>query len=100
MLRRSVLEEDDVPAPPVGPDYVEEVLVLPPGPVLGYQQLDIARAHVDRPMQNPTGVTAADRDTHLLADVAVTAVQRRRLGDDRFVQHEEDRPPPLGKAVF
>jgi hypothetical protein len=100
MLRRSILEEDDVPSPPVAPDHVEKVLVLPLGPVLAYQQLDIARAHVDRPMQNPTGMTAADGDTHLPANVSVTAVQRWRLGNDRFVQHEEDRPRMLGKAVF
>jgi len=100
MLRRSVLEEDDIPAPPMAADHVEKVLVLPLGPVLGHQQLDITRTHVDRPMQNPAGMAAADRDTHLLPDMPVTAVQRRRLGNDRFVKHQEDCPLALGKAVF
>src|SRR5262249_47766324 len=100
MLRRAVLEEDDVPATPVAPDHVEKVLVFPLGPVLGYQQLDIARAHVDRSMQNATGMAAADRNTHLFPDVPVTGIQRRRLGNDRFIEHEENRPPALAKAVF
>jgi hypothetical protein len=100
MLRRSIFEQHDVPAPPVGSDHIEKMLVFPLGPVLGDQQLDIPRSDVDRSMKDSAGMAAANRNAHLPSDVPITGVQRRRLGNDGFIEQEEHGAPPLGKPVF
>ena len=59
------------------------------GPLLGDQQGHIPAADIDRPVEDPLGAIAGDRDPDLLADVAVAAIQWRRLGDDRLVEHQQ-----------
>src|SRR3954447_3736354 len=81
MLAGPILEEHEVPAPPVGPDHRQEHLMRLIDPLLGDQQGQIAAGDIDRPVEDPLGVVARDRHPHLLTDRAVAAIQRRRFGD-------------------
>ena len=83
-------KEYQVPAPPVRPDHAQEVLMLVLRPSLGDHPRHIPGADVNRPVEDPLGPVARDRHAHLLADVAVAGVERRRLRDDRLVEHQHD----------
>ena len=91
VLAGPILEEHDLPAPPVRPDHAQEVLVLLLRPGPGDHPRHIPGGDVDRPVEDPLGPVARDRHAHLLADVAVAGVQRGRLGGDRLIEHEHDR---------
>ena len=69
-------------------------------PLRGDQQQDITATDVERAVQNMSGVTAGDRDALLLSDAAVATVQRWRLGDNRFIHHQDDRALTCEKPVF
>jgi hypothetical protein len=45
-------------------------------------------------------MAARDRDTDLLADMAVGVIQRRSLGNDRLVEHQKDGPDAVFQPVF
>ena len=70
------------------------------GPILGDQQREIAAPDIDRPMEHPLGVRPADRHPHLLADGTIAAIQRRRLRDDRLVQHQQHGARATLQAAF
>ena len=57
---------------------------------LGDQQRDITAPDVDRPVEDALGAVAGDRHADLLADVAIARLERRSLGDDRLVEHQQD----------
>ena len=45
-------------------------------------------------------MAARNRDTGLLANMAVAVIQRRGLGDDRLVEHQEDGPDAAVQPIF
>ena len=60
-------------------------------PDLRNQQQDVAAGNVHRPVQDPLGPVARDRDPHLLADMAVTRVKGGSLRDDRLIGNATSR---------
>jgi hypothetical protein len=100
VLTGSILEEHEVPAAPVSADQGQERLMRLLGPFRGDQQGDITTLDVDRPVKDPLGPVARDRDPHLLADRAVTRVKGGRLRDDRLIEHEQHGPFVVLQAGF
>ena len=100
VLGRTILEDHEVPTAPMGTDQPEERLMRIPRPILGDQQRQIAAPDIDRPVEHPLGVRPTDRHPHLLADGAIAVIQRRRLGDDRLVQHQDHRARATLQAAF
>lgn len=84
----------------MSPNQIEKVLMFPLFPIGRYQQLDVAGLHVYRSMQNPSFVAAADRHQNLLTDSPIAGIQGRRFGEDRFVEHQQNRPHAVFQAVF
>ena len=69
-------------------------------PFLGDQEQQLARDDVDHSMNNPLGAVASDRHTNLLSDSAITKTPGGSLGDDNFVQRQDDRPLVRPEAVL
>ena len=70
------------------------------GPILGDQQREIAAPDIDCPMEDPLVVGPANRHSHLLADGTIAGIQRRRLRDNRFVQHQQHSARAILEAAF
>jgi hypothetical protein len=82
------------------PNHPEECLMGLVGPLFGDQQGHVAAPDVHRPVQDALGPVAGDRHADLLADVAVGVVERRCLGDDRLIEHEQDGVSLAVQAAF
>src|SRR5512135_1916424 len=100
MLPGSVLEEHDVPAPPVGADHRQEALMCLLGPLLGDQERYVPGLDVDRPVKDALGAVPRDRDPDLLARMTVAGVERWSLGDDRLVEHQHHGADTAAQAAF
>jgi hypothetical protein len=100
MLASSIFKEHKVPATPVCSHPGEKMAVRYLVPLPADPQRHISAGHIDCPVQNPPLVTAAERHRDLLANSSITVVQRRRFGDDGFIQHQQDRPHAIFQAVF
>jgi len=87
MLRSTVFKEDAVPAAPMCPDHAEKVLMRFLCPLCGDQRERIPTPNVQDAMQHALGPIAGNRNAPLLSDLAVTTGQRRRLQNERFVEH-------------
>jgi hypothetical protein len=98
--RAAILKQDEVPAAPVRAHPFQKVLVGQFIPHLGDQQEHLPRQDVDRAMEDAFGPLAGNGHAHLLADVAIAAVEGRRLGDDGFIEHEQDRALMAPEALF
>src|SRR5262245_7449697 len=100
MLRRTILEDYEVPTAPMATDQPQERLVRISRPILGDQQRQIAAPNIDRPMEHPLGVRPTDRHPHLLTDGSIAVIQRRCLGDDRLVQPRDHVARAARQAAF
>lgn len=100
MLRGLILKQHDIPTTPVVPDQVEEVLMFHLRPPFTDPQQRTATADIERAMQDAPGVAAARGDSDLLTDAAITAVQRRRLRNDRLIQHQQSQTGTRKKPGF
>src|SRR5579883_1670288 len=100
MLGRAILEDYEVPTTPMGTDQSEEHLMRVLVPILGDQQREIAAPNIDRPVEQPLGVRAADRHPNLLADGTIAAIQVSRLCDVRFGQHQYHRVRRALQSAF
>jgi hypothetical protein len=100
MLRGPVFEQYDVPTAPVCPNLREELSVSHLIPISADPQRDVACSNVDRSMQNPPLVAPTYGHRHLLTDPPVAGIQRWRLRDDGFVEHQQNRPHVVFQAVF
>jgi len=69
-------------------------------PCFGNEQGHRACSNVEHPMDNPPCVITRNGNAGLLSDIAIATVERRRLRDNGFIQHEQDRPLAPEKAVF
>jgi hypothetical protein len=100
MLGSTIFKEHKIPTPPMGTDQSEERFMRVLGPILGDQQREIAAPDIDRPMEDPLVVGPANRHSHLLADGTIAGIQRRRLRDNRFVQHQQHGARAILEAAF
>lgn len=75
MGRTAVLEEDDVPAPPMGANHGEEGLMCFLDPFVGDQQEQLTTPDIEHAMEDAAGMGAHDGDAHLLADTPIVLVQ-------------------------
>lgn len=100
MRRASIFKQDNLPTAPLAPDHFEKSLMGGLVPCLGNEQRHRARSNVEYPMDNPPGVIARNGNARLLSDMAIATVERRRLRDNGFIQHEQHRPLTPEKAVF
>ena len=87
--RAAVFEEDDAPPAPVRADHAQEGLMRLGHPLARYQQQRVAARDVEAAVQYVLLPVAGDGHRGLLAAPAVAAVEGRRLGDDRLVEHQE-----------
>ena len=80
------------------PDHFQEELMRDFIPNFRDQQQQLARLDVERAMHDAFGAVASDRHADLLAASPIATVERWRLGDDDFIQHQHDcvgvRPKP------
>jgi hypothetical protein len=100
MRRTPVLEQDDVPPAPMGADHGQECLMRLLDPLLGNQQEELPTVNIEDAMEHPSRMRARDRHTDLLADPPLASIQRWGLGDNRLIQHQEDRPLPGGQTTL
>lgn len=59
-------------------------------PLPADEEQRVAARDVEATVQYPLLPVAGDRNAGLLAAPAVATVERRRLGDDRLVEHQDD----------
>lgn len=100
VLAGPILEQDDVPTPPLRPDQRQKPLVRPLVPRRADPQRNRAAVNVDGPMQDALVPVARDRHPQLLPDVPVGGVQGRRLGDDGLVEHQQQGTHTPLQAAF
>src|SRR5689334_22998166 len=100
MRRPAILKQHDVPGAPVRTDHFQEILMSLFLPKLADKEQDRAGMDIKHAVQNPLGAIAADPDARLLATPPITAVERWRFGDDRFIQHQDDRSDTFGQATL
>ena len=100
VLACTILEDHQVPTTPMSTDQPQERFMRVLGPILGDQQREIAAPDIDRPMEDPLVVGPANRHSHLLADGTIAGIQRRRLRDNRFVQHQQHGARAILEAAF
>ena len=58
-------------------------------PLRRNQQRDLAIFDVKRTGKNPVGALVGDRHLHRLAIAPITTIQRRRFGENDFIQYED-----------
>ena len=100
VLAGPVLEQHNVPTPPMSANHAQKMLVFLLCPGRSHEQLHIAGRDVDCPVENSAPVAAADRHCDLAADVPIAGIQRRRFGDDCLVEHQQDRPRLVFQPIF
>jgi len=59
-------------------------------PFFGNEQEAIATRDVERAVQYALLPITGDRDAGLTADATITTVEWRRLGNNGFIQHQDD----------
>jgi len=91
MGRPPVFEQDDVPTGPMPVDHLKENLMDFLRPNIRDEHQALATPDVERTMQDAFGVIAGDGHTHLSTDTTITTVERRRFGNDGFVEHQRYR---------
>ena len=95
-----ILKEDDVPAPPMGANHREEGLVRGLVPGLRDEQEHIPTPDIERAMEHAPGMIARDRHRDLLPSSPITGIQGRHLGDDRFVEHQQESAGTSSEPTF
>ena len=100
MGRTPILKEYDLPPAPMGTDHPQEGLVGFLHPFLGNQQQHIAAAYIEYAMEDALGAIAGDRHADLGADAPIAGIERRGLGNDGLVEHQEHRARACGQAAF
>src|SRR3712207_6207714 len=98
MRTAAVFKQHDMPPTPVRADHFQKVLMRHLLPDLGDEHYYVPTADVEHSMQDALLAIPCDRNTSLLADAAVATVERRCLGDDRLIQHQDDTPL-FGKKI-
>jgi hypothetical protein len=71
-------------------DHPQEGLVRLGHPLARNQQQCVTARDIQAAVKYPLLPVAGDGHRSLLAASAVAAVERRRLGDDRLVEHQQD----------
>lgn len=95
-----ILKEDDGPAPPMGAHHRQEGLMCGVVPGLGDDQEPITTPDIERTMEHAPGMSARERHRDLLPPSPVTIIQGRRLGDDRFIEHQQDSAGTSSASPF
>ena len=90
MRAGTIFQHHNVPAAPMAANDLQKVLMRDVVPRFGNQQLDIARANIDRAVHDAACMTARDRNAFLFAASRITTVERRRFQHDDFIQHQDD----------
>src|ERR1051325_10298324 len=87
--RATIFKQDDLPPAPVRTNHPEKGLMRLLHPFSADEQQRVATADIQTAMKDALLPIAGDGNKGLLASATITTVERRRLGDDRLVEHQQ-----------
>src|ERR1051325_6570513 len=98
--RATIFKQDYMPSAPVRTNHPEKSLVSLLHPLPADQQQCVATADIQTTMKYALLPIAGDWNKGLLASATITTVERRSLGDDRLVEHQQDGALAPCKSAF
>ena len=87
VLRGAVVEQHNLPAPPVGAQLLEKTLMRFLRPLFRNRQEYVTAVHMEHPLQDALGMIARNGNLSLLANAAVAAGQWWGFQNPGLVEH-------------